>query len=379
MKKILTAVLALALLCGSLYALAEDNGTVTVEVNTEKLPVYAAEDPFAAAFRTGTQQDDGLPVLLLAEGKSLQVQAAAQGSTVRNRRVVLSVEDGETALVRGAIVEALALSCTPALDLTVGLCEGVIGVIPRAEATFALPDRREKDIAVISRVGTPVWFKVLGFRRQDSKTYALLSRRQAQEECCRRFLRTVRPGDILPVRVTHEEPFGAFVDIGCGVVSLLSIDCISVSRINHPRDRFSCGDALRAVVKSVDRLTGRIYMTTKELFGTWQENASLFSVGQTVTGTIRSIEDYGVFVELTPNLAGLAEYKEGVSPSERAAVYIKSINPEKMKVKLALIDSYKAPPSTQPLRFFVPDSVTHLSRWRYSPDSCERVVETIFD
>lgn len=52
--------------------------------------------------------------------------------------------------------------------------------------------------------------------------------------------------------MTHLEHFGAFVDIGCGVVSLLSIDCISVSRITHPHDRFSVGDNIKAVIKSVD-------------------------------------------------------------------------------------------------------------------------------
>ena len=42
------------------------------------------------------------------------------------------------------------------------------------------------------------------------------------------------------------------------------------------------------------------------MLGTWAENAALFSPGQTVTGVVRSVEDYGIFVELTPNLAGLA-------------------------------------------------------------------------
>ena len=146
MKKILAAVLALALLCGSLYALAEDNGTVTVEVNTEKLPVYAAEDPFAAAFRTGTQQDDGLPVLLLAEGKSLQVQAAAQGSTVRNRRVVLSVEDGETALVRGTAVCGLkagetVLTITSEQDPSAAVKYRLVVFRPVARMTLTAPEQ----------------------------------------------------------------------------------------------------------------------------------------------------------------------------------------------------------------------------------------------
>ena len=162
----------------------------------------------------------------------------------------------------------------------------------------------------------------------------MLSRRAAQQECVKEFLLQLNAGDIVDAKVTHLEHFGAFVDIGCGVVSLLSIDCISVSRITHPHDRFSVGDNIKAVIKSVDPESGRIYVTHKELLGTWEENAANFAVGQTVAGIVRSVEDYGIFVELTPNLAGLAEYKEGVSVGQTAAVYIKNMVKERMKIKL---------------------------------------------
>ena len=90
-----------------------------------------------------------------------------------------------------------------------------------------------------------------------------------------------------------------------------------------------------AVVKSVDE-HGRVYVSERELLGSWQENVARFSEGQTVRGVVRSVENYGIFVELTPNLAGLAEYREGVTAGQRAAVYIKNIIPEKMKVKLEI-------------------------------------------
>lgn len=296
-----------------------------------------------------------------------------------NRELIGSARGLESAAKKNITLESVALSCSGALDLTVELGEGIVGIIPRAEATLTSSDRREKDIAVISRVGKAVCFKVMGFRKREGRVYAILSRRSAQEECVRNHVRALLPGDVIPVRVTHLESFGAFVDVGCGIPSLIPIDCLSVSRISHPGDRLAVGDFLRAAVKSVDRAAGRIYMTSKELLGTWEENASLFTPGQTVTGTVRSVEDYGVFVELTPNLAGLAEYKEGVSVGERAAVYIKSVNPEKMKIKLVLIDHGMAPPLRRPLPCFIPEDVSHLSRWRYSPPECAKVVETVFD
>ena len=45
------------------------------------------------------------------------------------------------------------------------------------------------------------------------------------------YISKLIPGDIIPARITHLEAFGAFADIGCGIVSLLPIDTISVSRI----------------------------------------------------------------------------------------------------------------------------------------------------
>ena len=151
----------------------------------------------------------------------------------------------------------------------------------------------------------------------------MLSRREAQARCRREKLDRVVPGDVLDARITHLEAFGAFADIGCGIVALMPIDMISVSRIHHPRDRFRVGMDIRAVVRSTEN--GRITLSQRELLGTWLENASRFSSGETVAGIVRSVEPYGTFVELAPNLAGLAEKREGVIPGQQASVYIKSI------------------------------------------------------
>ena len=61
------------------------------------------------------------------------------------------------------------------------------------------------------------------------------------------------------------------------------------------------------------------------------QNAALFSVGETVRGVVRSIEPYGVFIELTPNLSGLAEPRADLHPGMAVSVYIKSILPQRMK------------------------------------------------
>ena len=79
-------------------------------------------------------------------------------------------------------------------------------------------------------------------------------------------------------------------------------------------------------------MLNRISLSHKELLGTWEENAAFFNAGDTVEGIVRGIEPYGVFVELTPNLSGLSEPRDGLREGERVCVYIKSIIPEKMKI-----------------------------------------------
>jgi small subunit ribosomal protein S1 len=208
--------------------------------------------------------------------------------------------------------------------------------------------------------------------------FILLSRRDAQKECYLRYIKALTPGDVVLAKVTHMESFGVFLDIGCGTTALLPIDGISVSRISHPRFRFSVGDEFYVVIRSIDD-EGRIYTSRKELLGTWEENAAFFSAGQTVAGTIRSIEPYGIFVELAPNLAGLAEYRSDVTEGQSAAVFIKSILPEKMKIKLIIIDTAQAAAYRTPTRYFIDPTVTeHIDTWLYSPLGAKRRIETVF-
>lgn len=268
--------------------------------------------------------------------------------TPRNRDAMASMASLEEARATEKILEARVLLCSSHFDLTVdlGVCRGII---PRDEVAWSEDGKVPRDIAIITRVGKAVAFVIDRIEYPEGgDPIAYLSRKKAQELCVKNYLNTLEVGDVIDARVTHFEPFGAFCDIGCGIISLLSIDSISVSRISHPDDRFSIGQVIRAVVKSREEpldtpfniSMGRIALSHKELLGTWEENASRFEIGQTVAGIVRSIESYGIFVELAPNLAGLAEWKSGVEVGDVASVYIKNIIPSKMKVKLVIVDSY---------------------------------------
>ena len=299
--------------------------------------------------------------------------------TDKNYELISTRAGLERALEKQIILEAPVTLCDHKFDLHVELGENIKGIIPREETEYSPTGESIKDIAILTRVGKAVCFKVMGFKKGPSgSTTAILSRKAAQYECVENYLKGLYPGDIIPAKVTHLESFGAFVDIGCGRISLLSIDSISVSRISHPSARFAVGDKIFTVVKSIDD-RGRIFVSGKELLGTWEENASLFSEGETVRGIIRSVENYGVFIELTPNLAGLAEYRHDVKPGQTAAVFIKSIIPDKMKIKLIIIDTDDTPQKPQPLTYFVdPTKVLHIDSWQYSPYRSCKIIESIF-
>ena len=279
------------------------------------------------------------------------------------RRGGYSAEYLRKAKTEGLILQAPVVVCTQSHDLLVnlGCCTGRI---PREEPVIGITQGQVRDIAILSRVGRPVSFRILELPVGGP---AILSRRLAQEEARNHLFETKEPGDIIPAVVSSLAKFGAFCDVGCGVQALLGIESISVSRIDHSSDRFREDQQIFSVIRNMDHDTGRIQLSHRELLGTWEENAAQFQVGQTVTGIVRSVKEYGAFVELTPNLSGLAEPNFDLHPGDYVSVYIKSILPERLKIKLVALR--KLEPSSLPektLHYF--RTAGHITRWQYGTD-----------
>ena len=292
--------------------------------------------------------------------------------TSENQAAIASITDLMQAQADGKILEARAVRCDIEHNLIVQLPCGE-GIIPHAEGAIGIAEGTTRDIVLITRVNKPVCFVVIGFEQTADGCRPVLSRRLAQERCRAEYIDHLKRGEVIPARVTRLETFGAFCDIGCGLPALIPIADISVSRIAHPRDRVAVGQELRCVVTSLQE--GRICLSLRELLGTWEENAARFSQGETVLGKVRSVESYGVFVELAPNLAGLAERYEGARVGQTASVFIKSILPEKMMIKLVIIDVQDSD-DTPPLTYF--SDATHVDRFSYAPAASTRRIETVF-
>ena len=133
-------------------------------------------------------------------------------------------------------------------------------------------------------------------------------------------LKNIYEGQKVSGIVKNIKPYGAFIKIENGPVGLAYIEDLSVARIKSPYERFEIGQKVDVMVKSI-------------------ENAEKFSEGMKVKGIVRETEKNknGVFIELTPNLVGMIEYKEGLNYGEPIDVCIKKIIPEKKKIKLTLI------------------------------------------
>ncbi len=294
--------------------------------------------------------------------------------TPDNQNSIKTIFSLQEAMLQEKILEARVSLCDNDHNLHIDLpCAK--GIIMREEGALGIAEGTTKDIALITKVNKPVCFIITEITKDEFGNYtAFLSRRKVQEKCMKEFIDTLSSGDVIPAKVTHLEQFGAFVDIGCGIPSLIPIDAISISRISHPSDRFQPGQNIFVVIKDV--CGGRVWLSHKELLGTWEENASKFHYGETVSGIIRSVEDYGIFVELTPNLAGLAEPKNDVVVGQHASVYIKALIPEKMKVKLIIVDVFSGTHIHRAPEYFITDG--HISHWRYSSDSSQKVIESRF-
>ncbi len=295
--------------------------------------------------------------------------------TPENQAAISSPQGLLQAQLTGRILEARVTTCDSNHNMWVSMpC--MRGMIPREEGAVGILEGELRDIALIARVGKPVCFKVIRLETDETgEEVAILSRRAVQEQCMAQFLSQLNPGDIIDAKVTHLEPFGAFVDIGSGIASMVPIDAISVSRIAHPSDRFVVGQNIRVIIKG--RQDKRILLSHKELLGTWEENAALFHVGETTCGIVRSVEKYGVFIELMPNLAGLAELRQPVEVGQRTSVYIKALIPEKLKVKLILVDVCEDSAKPEPLRYFYHED--HIDHWIYTPPGAGKFIDTVFD
>lgn len=248
------------------------------------------------------------------------------------------IDNIKDAFCNGKIMQGFVYDCDSNYNLHVKLGENLIGIIPRNEIDYIESDEYGYTRPSIckNKINSYVQFKV---KEIYSDNQVILSRKKAHKEAIEWMKENLRVGQVVKGIVKNIRNYGVFIEIGAGVTGLLHIEDISVSRIKSPEERFYSGQKIDVMIKSIDKENGRIVLSYKELFGTWEDNVKSLKEKTIVKGIIKESDKFknGLFVELKPNLVGMAEYKEGFWYGQEVDVYIKKIIPEKKKIKLVLI------------------------------------------
>lgn len=238
-----------------------------------------------------------------------------------------------------AIIQGRVISCDRNYNLHIENKDGLNAIIPREEVEAIYTDTSgfPKPNICSGKVNRLVQFQVNKFIEEDNKV--ILSRRKVGLQAIDWVKNDLKQGDIVNGIVTNIRPFGAFVEIGGGISGLLNIENISVARIKNPKERFKVGQKINVMIKSIDKENNRIYLTYKELLGTWDDNVQGLKEGTTIKGIVRDKEKRGrgFFIEIKPNLVGLVEPEENLEYGQEVQAFIKKIVPKKKKIKLVLI------------------------------------------
>lgn len=144
-----------------------------------------------------------------------------------------------------------------------------------------------------------------------------LSLRQAQADPYETAVAGMGVGDTVEGTVARLTNFGAFVEIAPGVDGLVHISDMAHHRVRHPKDIVSVGDRVRVQVTNIDLERRRVGLSLKALAADpWDEIDSRYPVNMTVTGTVESVQPFGVFVMLEPGVTALLPASESGVPQD---------------------------------------------------------------
>jgi ribosomal protein S1 len=202
-------------------------------------------------------------------------------------------------------------------------------------------------------VGKSMDVRVIDLNEGEEKL--IVSEKAVWEEKQKNVISKFKVGDIIEGDVSALADFGAFVKFDI-LEGLVHISEIAWQRIDHPRDLLKVGAKVKAEIIGIEG--SKIFLSMKKLIqDPWKAVASKYKVGQKITGKVLKINPFGFFVELDPDIHGLAHISELASkpvtdPGEIAKVgeekefMIVSIEPEQHRLGLslkALTEGLKAP------------------------------------
>ena len=233
-----------------------------------------------------------------------------KGNIVLSRRAVLVSERdhlrAETmkVLAEGVVMEGAVKNITEYgafIDLG-----GVDGLVHISDISWGRLNHPSEKLSV----GQTVQVVVLKFDRENSRVS--LGIKQLKPDPW------TAVGDRFPVggqvngKVTGFADYGAFVELDEGVEGLVHISEMSwAKKAKHPSKIVSIGDAVKAIILGIDAEQKRINLGMKQLMDNpWDQLLKRYPRGSRITGKVRSITDFGIFVGLEEGVDGLVHISD---------------------------------------------------------------------
>lgn len=182
-----------------------------------------------------------------------------------------NIEQIKEAYLKGLILQGKVLECDENCNLKINLGSNIIGIVPQNEFDIEYEDENSiiRNKICQNKVGSFVQFKV---KKICNDKQVLLSRKEVIQDALQWVESDLQEGSILNGVVKNIRKYGVFVDIGGGMVGLLHIEDISISRIKSPEERFKIGQKIKVMIKSIDKDNHKVVLSHKELLGNFEEN-----------------------------------------------------------------------------------------------------------
>jgi small subunit ribosomal protein S1 len=201
-------------------------------------------------------------------------------------------------------------------------------------------------------IGKDVRVKVLDVNEKEKKL--IFSEKTLWEEEQKELLTKYKIGDVVEGQVTALADFGAFVAFSAAggsasgkdtLEGLVHISEIAWQRLDHPSDVLKIGDKVQAKVIGIEG--SKIFLSIRQLLlDPWQKIGEHYQINQMVQGKVLKVNPFGLFVELDPEIHGLAHISEiELGPNENLEAKIKpgdtlefrivSIDPEAHRLGLS--------------------------------------------
>ncbi|HTI50185.1 MAG TPA: 30S ribosomal protein S1 [Planctomycetaceae bacterium] len=204
--------------------------------------------------------------------------------------------------VKGEVVNVMTYGAFVRLE------QGIEGLVHISEMSWT---KRVNHPSELVQIGDQVEVVVLGINKE--KQEISLGMKQTTPNPWDQVAEKYPVGAIIDGTVRNLTNYGAFIEIEEGIDGLLHVSDMSWTRkISHASEMLQKGDKIRCQVLSVDQQRKRIALGLKQLAQDPWENEipAKYHPGTVVTGTVTKLTNFGVFVQLEPNLEGLLHISE---------------------------------------------------------------------